>query len=208
MRSKQSPLEDVVGAPTVRQRIVTAARRHFLAHGFRGVTMDDIAAALGMSKKTLYAHFPSKTALLEATVDDKLRSIEADLKRITAECSSDFSACLHQMLACVQEHSGEVQPPFLRDLQREAPEVFQIVQQRRHRVIHTYFGKLLDSGRRDGFIRHDVPVSMILEILLAATEALVNPKRLTELGLTPKQAFSTILSVVLEGAITKGRAKP
>ena len=31
------------------QRIVTAARQHFFAHGFRGVTMDDLAAELGMA---------------------------------------------------------------------------------------------------------------------------------------------------------------
>ncbi|HKA32612.1 MAG TPA: helix-turn-helix domain-containing protein, partial [Candidatus Binatia bacterium] len=45
-------------------RIVAAARRHFLAHGFRHVTMDDLAAELGASKKTLYASFPSKEALI------------------------------------------------------------------------------------------------------------------------------------------------
>ena len=49
-------------APPESARIVAAARRYFLAHGFRGVTMDDLAAELGMSKKTLYAHFSSKAA--------------------------------------------------------------------------------------------------------------------------------------------------
>ncbi|MGN6719163.1 MAG: helix-turn-helix domain-containing protein, partial [Candidatus Binatia bacterium] len=48
----------------IAERIVSAARAHFFAHGFRSVTMDDLAAELGMSKKTLYAQFPSKTELL------------------------------------------------------------------------------------------------------------------------------------------------
>ncbi|PYK63066.1 MAG: hypothetical protein DME50_18215, partial [Verrucomicrobia bacterium] len=39
-----------------RQRIVEAARAHFFSHGFRSVTMDDLAEELGISKKTLYAH--------------------------------------------------------------------------------------------------------------------------------------------------------
>ena len=50
----------------------------FLTQGFRSVTMDDLAAELGMSKKTLYAHFPSKKALLEAIVADKFRSVNED----------------------------------------------------------------------------------------------------------------------------------
>ena len=44
----------------IRQRIVEAARAHFFSHGFRRVTMDDLAEELGISKKTLYAHFPGK----------------------------------------------------------------------------------------------------------------------------------------------------
>src|SRR5690349_13753943 len=50
----------------VQQRIVAGARCYFFAHGFRGVTMDDLAAELGMSKKTLYVHFSSKMVLLQA----------------------------------------------------------------------------------------------------------------------------------------------
>ena len=64
------------------QRMITAARRHFFAHGFRGVTMDDLAEELGMSKKTLYASFPSKDALLRAVLLDKFRSVEMDLDGI------------------------------------------------------------------------------------------------------------------------------
>src|SRR5690348_5593627 len=98
------------------QRIVTAARRHFLAHGFRSVTMDDLAEELGMSKKTLYASFPSKTALLEAVLLDKFRSVESDLNDITSDSSSDVLTALHRLLACMQRHTEEVQPPFVRDM--------------------------------------------------------------------------------------------
>ena len=55
-------------ADASRQRIVEAARAHFFSHGFRSVTMDDLADELGISKKTLYAHFRSKIALLEAVL--------------------------------------------------------------------------------------------------------------------------------------------
>src|SRR5262245_64934738 len=99
------------------QRIVTAARRHFFAHGFRSVTMDDLAQELGMSKKTLYASFSSKDALLRAVLLDKFRSVEKDLDGIMAECSNDVLAALHRLLACMQWHTEEIQPPFVRDIQ-------------------------------------------------------------------------------------------
>ena len=66
-----------------RQRIINAARGHFFNHGFRSVTMDDLAEELGISKKTLYAHFPGKFDLLEAVLSDKFASVEAMLKDLT-----------------------------------------------------------------------------------------------------------------------------
>jgi AcrR family transcriptional regulator len=193
---------------TAHRRIVAAARRQFLAHGFRSVTMDDLAEELGMSKKTLYACFPSKAALLEAVLLAKFRSLEADLERITSACSSDFLAALHHLLACLQRHTEEIQPPFVRDLQRETPELFEVVASQRRDVIRRHFGKLLGEGRKAGIIREDIPAELVIEILLGATQSVMNPPKMAELGLTPKTGFLAILTVILEGVITeKGRSK-
>lgn len=186
----------------VSQRIVTAARHHYFAHGFRSVTMDDLAKELGISKKTLYASFPSKAALLEAVLMDKFRMVESDLNEITAGCSSDVFTALHQFLVCMQRHTEEIQPPFVRDMRREGPERFKMVEDRRREMIQRHFGKLLGEGRKAGIIRKDIPVKLIMEILLGAVQAIMNPPKIAELGLTPKTGFSTIITVILEGVIT------
>jgi AcrR family transcriptional regulator len=208
MPRRKVPRPDVSLNRTARERIIAAAREHFFVHGFHSVTMDDLAQGLAMSKKTIYAHFPSKTALLEAMLQDKFRRVEADLEAITSECSADFAAGLQRLLACVQRHTEEIRPPFLRDIRREAPDLFKVVQARRREVIQRYFRKLLGSGRRERLIRNDVPVHLIIEILLGAVEAIMNPPRMAELGLTPKSGFTAIIAVILEGALTpEGRGR-
>ena len=205
-RETQTPEGLLDGA--ARQRIIGAARQHFLAHGFHNVTMDDLAEGLGMSKKTIYAHFPSKTALLEAMLLEKFRCVEEDLNAIASECSDDFATGLHRLVACVQQHADEIRPPFVRDIQREAPDLFKLVQARRREVIQRSFSKLLGEGRRQGLIRKDIPVHLIIEILLGAVEAIVNPPRLAELELSVKRGITAIISVILEGALTpEGRMK-
>lgn len=189
--------------PSARQRIITGGRRHFLAHGFRSVTMDDLAEELGMSKKTLYACFPSKTALLEAVLLDKFREVEMDLGRITSHHSNDVLAALQGLLACIQRHTEEIQSPFVRDIRREAPDMFKLVESRRRALIQRHFGKLLGEGRKAGIIRRDIPVRLIMEILLGATQAIMNPPKMAELDLTPKSGFTAIIRVILEGAITQ-----
>jgi AcrR family transcriptional regulator len=196
------------GDDAVRQRIVTGARQHFFAQGFRAVTMDDLAEELGMSKKTLYAHFASKMALVEAVFDDKFREVQRDLGLITEEYSSDFLGALRRMPDCIQRHMAEIQPPFLRDVRRAAPEVFQRVEIRRRGLIQNHFGRLLAEGRRRGIIRKDIAPDLIVEILLGATQAIMNPQKLGELDITPKVGFSSIIAVVLEGVLTEeGRSK-
>jgi AcrR family transcriptional regulator len=184
-------------------RIIAVARQHFFAHGFRGVTMDDLAGELGMSKKTLYASFPTKIDLLRAVLLDKFRRVEADLQRIAARFSDDMFDSLHQLLACLQRHTEEIQPAFVRDIRREAPQMFELVQTRRRQIIQTYFGSLLDECRKAGIVRKDISTRLIIEILLGATEAIMNPVRMAELGLTPKAGYSTIINVVFEGVLTE-----
>jgi AcrR family transcriptional regulator len=208
-RLKRSPSTTLgTSENSLAQRIVTAARRHYFAHGFRGVTMDDLAEELGMSKKTLYGSFPSKLDLLRAVLLDKFRSVESDLDRIMSSASKDVLAALQQLLACMQRHTEEIQPPFVRDIRREAPEMFQIVQTRRRELIQRYFGKLFEDGRRAGILRKDVSTRLMIEILIGATEAIMNPAKMAELGLTPATGYVNIITVVLEGILTeKGRSK-
>jgi hypothetical protein len=55
-------------------------------------------------------------------------------------------------------------------------------------------------------IRKDLPAKIMIQILLGAVQAIVNPVKVEELGLTPKTGFASVLKVVLEGVITrKGR---
>ena len=189
-----------------RQQIVDAARAHFFSHGFRRVTMDDLAAELGISKKTLYAHFPGKIDLLEAVLADKFAGVEARLKQAAHAHRHNFPATLHELMTGTQRELDEIKPPFVRDMRQKAPQVFKVVERRRAALIQRYFGKLFVEGQRAGMVRKDVPAKLIIEILLAMVQSIMNPPKMEELGMMPKEGFAGILKIVLEGALTaKGR---
>jgi TetR/AcrR family transcriptional regulator, cholesterol catabolism regulator len=189
-----------------RQRIVDAARAHFFNHGFRSVTMDDLAEELGVSKKTLYAHFPGKFDLLEAVLADKLTGVEATLKEVTRAHPHNFQATLRELLAGTQRELDEIKPPFVRDMRQKAPDVFKLVERRRAALIGRYMGKFFVDGQRLGMVRKDVPAKLIIESLLAMVQSIMNPAKIEELGMMPKEGYTGILKIVLEGALTaKGR---
>ncbi len=206
-KTTTSPSETTPAEDPARSRILQGARQHFLAHGFRGVSMDDLAAELAMSKKTLYSRFRTKQNLLEAVIDEQFRLVNEDLERILAAPSSDFPDTLQEILACIQRHTNEVKPPFLKDIRQESPQTFQRLETLRRALIGRHFGELMRRGRAAGFIRKDIPAEIIIEILLASVQAIVNPARMEELNLTVKGGFALITKVVLEGAIvTKEKA--
>ncbi|PYL62583.1 MAG: hypothetical protein DMF24_03440 [Verrucomicrobia bacterium] len=189
-----------------RQRIVDAARIHFFNHGFRSVTMDDLAEELGISKKTLYAYFPGKFDLLEAVLADKLAGVEVTMKEVTRGHPHDFPAALRELLAGVRRELDEIKPPFVRDMRQKAPEVFKLVERRRAALIQRYIGKFFVAGQRAGMVRKDVPAKLIIEILLATVQSIMNPAKMEELGMMPKEGYTGILKIVLEGTLTsKGR---
>ena len=168
--------------------------------------MDDLAKELGISKKTLYAHFPGKFDLLEAVLADKFASVEATLKEVTSAHPRDFSATLRDLLAGTQRELDEIKPPFVRDMRQKAPQVFKVVERRRGALIQRYFGKLFVDGQRTGMVRKDVPAKLMIEILLAMVQSIMNPPKMEELGMLPKEGFAGILKIVLEGVLTaKGR---
>jgi TetR/AcrR family transcriptional repressor of mexJK operon len=97
--------------------ILDAACRLFSRHGFDNTSMDAIAACAGASKATVYAHFASKEALFQATVDamvsempdrwDALLSVGGPLQLRLAAVAHDLMAmaaapmpqAIHRMLA-------------------------------------------------------------------------------------------------------------
>lgn len=165
--------------------------------------MDDLARELGMSKKTLYGFFPSKIELLQAVMLQKIEEVEAIFEQGAKERRAGFHEDLEALLARMGHISDEIKPPFLRDLQRDAPELFTLIENRRRLVVHRHFTTMIERGRRRGTIRRDIPTSLMIEILLGATQAIVNPKKMVELGLTPKSAYTAVLRIVLEGVIVR-----
>ena len=66
-----------------RASIVGGAKDVFLRHGFEGASMDEIAAAAGVSKMTVYRYFRSKEQLFAGVIRDLCeRIIDEDLERM------------------------------------------------------------------------------------------------------------------------------
>jgi AcrR family transcriptional regulator len=205
---KTKPVSGVsqVDCSAIRARIVEVARDQFFHHGFDRVTMDEIARELGMSKKTLYRCFPDKAELIRAVTRMTMQEFSSPLRELTRNRKLDFVAKLHGMMEIIGERLERVGTQAQHELLRAAPEVWREVVEFRRRNIIENFGRLIQDGVAHGFVRTDVNRDILVSVYLSATESIIHPARLSELGIPARQALGAIISVVFKGLLTpKGR---
>ena len=85
---KHSPSTTVVRRPRVdalrnRERILEVARQAFTRHGPEA-TLDDIARRAEIGPGTLYRHFPTRDALIEAVYRSEVEKLTASVERYAA----------------------------------------------------------------------------------------------------------------------------
>ena len=170
--------------------------------------MDEIAHELGMSKKTLYQHFPGKRDLLQESLLGINHKISKGLSSIIQNNQVGFSTKLEQALGFVASELPRFSPIFLRDIQRHAPDIWQELDRRRSQSIKKYLGTLIDEGIRKGVLRKDMDAEFLVLLFSTLILNIINPETLSRLPLSTTQAFANINRVVFQGILTdQGRSK-
>ena len=80
--------------PSKRDAILETASRLFIEQGFQAISMDQLAAAVPVSKPTLYAHFHDKRDLFTAVIGNRCSLALAALKQGVAMKKSDEDGLL------------------------------------------------------------------------------------------------------------------
>jgi TetR/AcrR family transcriptional repressor of mexJK operon len=82
-----------------RRAILEAGTTLFLRHGYRGTSMDEIAAAAGVSKQTVYKHFADKESLFSeiviSTVEEVAKPVHDEVLKL--QDSGDLEADLRRL---------------------------------------------------------------------------------------------------------------
>jgi AcrR family transcriptional regulator len=191
----------------VTTRIVRQAREHFFAHGYCQCTMDDLAAELGMSKKTLYVHFAGKEDLMRAVIEDLGREVRASADALFADRQLNFAAKLRGFAEGMMQRLGRLNPRTMRDLQRFAPELHQLLSEMREQNIPYVFGRFIEEGRKTGMVRADLDTAFAVQFFLQAMHGLIQPAAMERLNLTPREILPRAIELLFGGLLTPAGRK-
>jgi TetR/AcrR family transcriptional regulator, cholesterol catabolism regulator len=98
----------------IQERIRLKADELFRRYGIRSVTMDDIAAQLGMSKKTIYQYYADKDQLVDAVTVDEINYSQECCTR-DAATSANAVEEIFRVMEFVEEMFRNMNPSMLHD---------------------------------------------------------------------------------------------
>lgn len=158
----------------MKETILNTSLKLFTQHGFKSITMDDIAKELGISKKTIYQHFASKTDLVKATIDYVFDAANEQMKKIVQTCESP----IHEhflMRTCVGDLFGHnIKASTIYQFNKYYPKLAERIQKKRQADYDFTVVRNLKEGVAKGYYRKDIDIDFIGKLFFTTHDNFYN----------------------------------
>ena len=159
----------------MKKKIVSQSIQLFLQYGYKSVTMDDIAKHMGVSKKTIYVHFPTKDELVEQSAVNHLDGIIKKINVISKQ-SKDPIIELYQIKKEALNHlSSEKNSPQYQ-LQKYYPSLYSKLKEKEFSALSGLFSNSIQEGIQTGIFRKDIDVDFVVRIFFNGIRGITNIK--------------------------------
>ena len=191
----------------MRNKIISKSEELFLSLGFKSVTMDDIANAIGISKKTIYAHFSNKTALVEVVIFETLDHIYEGIDKIktikiNASSINPIEELYDIKLFVMNYFKNErVSPQY--QLKKYYPEIYERLQIKQFEKMHSSVENSLKMGVDTGLFRTDIDIDFISRMYFNGMTGIRDISIFPETLFDKNYLFESYLEYHLRAIITK-----
>ncbi|MFI3317992.1 MAG: TetR/AcrR family transcriptional regulator [Rikenellaceae bacterium] len=185
-----------------RARIIEVAQKMFIEEGVKAVRMDDIAQAMGISKRTLYESFHDKEELLyQAMLAHSERHAENNM-RIAASAPNVLVAVLLVLDSSAKD--SETTWRVYNALRRFYPATHDRLQNNSGAQHTAEFKAALEQGKIDGLLTQDLNIELSFSLLKYMASGVIHNANELALpnGITRQEAFRYVMISFLRGIST------
>ncbi len=125
--------------------------------------MDDIAQKMGISKKTIYTHFSTKTKLVEATSFQIMETINTEINEIKRQGKNPIVE-LFEIKNFTMSHFKNENASTQYQLIKYYPKVYRAIKANQYSLMGNCIGQNLERGISAGLYRSTIPVNFISKI--------------------------------------------
>jgi AcrR family transcriptional regulator len=183
------------------KNILSKVRELYTKYGIKGITMDDVAKELGISKKTLYQHVTDKEDLVSKFIDNEILLRQ---KQICDCFKVGYNAIeeLFEISFFMNKLMREQNPATEHDLKKYYPEQYQKIVNVRREGMVSYILLNLKKGKKEGLYRDDMDDEVIAKLYLSRSESISSSSLYTVEELTSIKIFIELLTHHIRGIAT------
>ena len=186
----------------MKNKILTKSAEMFLNLGVKSVTMDEIASELGISKKTIYTHFSTKTKLIEATALFVFENISCGIQAIRSEKKDPIEE-LYSIKDFALEHLKNEKSSPQYQLQKYYPKIFEMVKTKQQQIMEDQIKENLERGIAQGVYREDLPLGFTSRIYLVGMLGIKDRDLFPESDFTTHELIEKHLEYHLRAIVTE-----
>lgn len=146
------------------ERILDKAIELFKAYGIRAVTMDQISAELGVSKRTIYELFKDKNDLVMQSVKEMVKKDNQESLEIISKSSNVIEA-LYLIGQQGRKKRSEFNPLFMQDIRRSYSEVQSLFTSGKLIRFDSVTYTILKKGVNEGIFRKELDIDIVNDFL-------------------------------------------
>lgn len=167
----------------MKDKIINIAGELFLNLGFKSVTMDEVASASGVSKKTIYTHFKNKTSLVQEVTNTFFEAICEGINAIQEQENNPIKE-MYAVKRFVMHYLKDEKSSPQYQLQKYYPEIFSQLKEKQFEFMQTCIRTNLTRGIHQKLFKADIDIHFIARIYFHGMMGIKNP------DLFPLQQFS------------------
>jgi TetR/AcrR family transcriptional regulator, cholesterol catabolism regulator len=151
---------DTVPDPT-HTKLIESCTMLFLKYGVRNITLSDVAARLGMSKKTIYQHFANKEELIRACLEHDKQRDKCDFLEISKAGYNPVEEIVRYQLQ-VTEQLNDVSPAVIFELRKYYPKLWDGLDAFHREMVQDSMTNNLNRGIAEGYYRPELDVDVVV----------------------------------------------
>lgn len=178
----------------IKRRIIEACTELINQRGLYRLTMDDIAAHSGVSKRTLYSRFESKDVLIETVVECLMNKMAGEIDLIIQEDLPPLDF-INAVLNCLLKNGQTLlSNSCLQDLRLYYPDLWTRIETLRSVRVRQFI-----EARNP--LTSPVSLEVCSAVFIAALQAVLTPEFILDHNMTFEEAVNE-LSILLVGCIS------
>lgn len=181
----------------MKDKILDVVAQLIERYGLKKFTVDEVAAELRISKKTIYQYFSGKDEMIRGYFEENMASDRQSV-RDAMEKDEGFLTKIHAIVH--SSHRYRMPVPVLNEARQFYPDQWKKIEELKRFKLEA-FQKLLRQAADDGILRPDIHFGILSAMLEHVSDMFIDTDFLLENGLKATQAIDESLSIIFHGIL-------